>query len=293
MQGGCRNGCQGITVVIVARHEDAGQRSPAYLSEICDQLIARFALRNMAEVLQQFNGLAWNEVPAEQVADFLDAYQAHPGARKVKSKLLAEFVREMSSKSKELTSWTVALMDSGRANVLTDKVARTKNFKPREINGKIVRLEVMDTERLSRAHPLGVHFGGSPHRRDEAACGVNICVKLSVIFEESDGFKELPAERELQALGGPHFQGGSHEQHRMRLHLEPVFLRCRAAVGHRIELLAQLFGGVGDVPEPFDQVLGRVKAAKVDIAGAVSVERIPGLNWRSGVICTGPDFAMC
>jgi len=41
-------------------------------------------------------------------------------------------------------------LDQIRVFVLTDKVARTKNFKPREINGKIVRLEVMDTERLFR-----------------------------------------------------------------------------------------------------------------------------------------------
>jgi len=72
--------------------------------------------RMRAGVPQQFNGLAWNDVPADHVADFLDAYLAHPGARKVKSKLLAEFVREMSSKSKELTSWTVALMDGGRGS---------------------------------------------------------------------------------------------------------------------------------------------------------------------------------
>ena len=37
-----------------------------------------------------------------------------------------------------------------RVFVLTDLVAKTKNFKPREINGKTVRLEVMDTERLFR-----------------------------------------------------------------------------------------------------------------------------------------------
>ncbi|MCW2311480.1 AIPR family protein [Rhodoferax antarcticus] len=37
-----------------------------------------------------------------------------------------------------------------RVFVLTDKVAKTKNFKPREIGGKSVRLEVMDIERLFR-----------------------------------------------------------------------------------------------------------------------------------------------
>ena len=37
-----------------------------------------------------------------------------------------------------------------RVFVLTDKVAKAKNFKPREIAGKSVRLEVMDIERLYR-----------------------------------------------------------------------------------------------------------------------------------------------
>ncbi len=41
-------------------------------------------------------------------------------------------------------------LDQIRVFVLTDKVAKTKSFKPREINGKTVRLEVMDTERLFR-----------------------------------------------------------------------------------------------------------------------------------------------
>jgi hypothetical protein len=41
-------------------------------------------------------------------------------------------------------------LDQIRIFVLTDKVSRTKGFKPREINGKTVRLEVMDTERLYR-----------------------------------------------------------------------------------------------------------------------------------------------
>ncbi|EYC49677.1 abortive phage infection protein [Hylemonella gracilis str. Niagara R] len=41
-------------------------------------------------------------------------------------------------------------LDQIRVFVLTDKVAKTKSFKPREINGKTVRLEVMDTERLYR-----------------------------------------------------------------------------------------------------------------------------------------------
>lgn len=41
-------------------------------------------------------------------------------------------------------------LDQIRVYVLTDKQAKAKNFKPREISGKIVKLEVMDIERLHR-----------------------------------------------------------------------------------------------------------------------------------------------
>ena len=41
-------------------------------------------------------------------------------------------------------------LDQIRIYVLTDRRARTKNFKAREIQGKTVKLEVMDIERLHR-----------------------------------------------------------------------------------------------------------------------------------------------
>lgn len=41
-------------------------------------------------------------------------------------------------------------LEQVRIYVITDRVARSKNFKPREIGGKSVRLEVMDIERLHR-----------------------------------------------------------------------------------------------------------------------------------------------
>lgn len=43
-----------------------------------------------------------------------------------------------------------AQLDQIRVYVLTDRQARAKNFKAREINGKTVKLEVMDIERLHR-----------------------------------------------------------------------------------------------------------------------------------------------
>ena len=44
-----------------------------------------------------------------------------------------------------------ANLDQIRIYVLTDRQARAKNFLPREVNGKTVKLEVMDIERLYRA----------------------------------------------------------------------------------------------------------------------------------------------
>ena len=41
-------------------------------------------------------------------------------------------------------------LDQIRVYVLTDRQAKAKNFKPREVSGKTVKLEVMDIERLHR-----------------------------------------------------------------------------------------------------------------------------------------------
>ena len=46
-------------------------------------------------------------------------------------------------------------IDQIRVYVLTDQQAKAKNFKAREINGKTVRLEVMDIERLHRHWSAG------------------------------------------------------------------------------------------------------------------------------------------
>ncbi len=53
--------------------------------------------------------------------------------------MLALMIQEGYSKIQEI-----------RIYVLTDRVAKAKNFKPREIAGKTIKLEVMDIERLHR-----------------------------------------------------------------------------------------------------------------------------------------------
>jgi hypothetical protein len=70
-------------------------------------------------VAQPLNGFLWRGVTSENVADFFDAYQTNPAARKVNSKMLSEFVRSMASSSHELTSWTVALVGGGTGEPFT------------------------------------------------------------------------------------------------------------------------------------------------------------------------------
>jgi hypothetical protein len=61
---------------------------------------------------QQWEGFLWNDVPADYIADFFEAFITHPKARKVNNALLRDFVRSMASTG-ELTSWTVALIGGG------------------------------------------------------------------------------------------------------------------------------------------------------------------------------------
>jgi len=61
---------------------------------------------------QHWDGFLWNNVPANHIADFFEAFITHPKARKVNSILLRDFVRSMANTG-ELTSWTVALLGGG------------------------------------------------------------------------------------------------------------------------------------------------------------------------------------
>ncbi len=70
-------------------------------------------IRQRGDSTQRWKGRLWNDVPAVQVIDFLNAYRTHPDAYKVNSVLLAEFITRMNLE-RELTSWTVAVIGSGR-----------------------------------------------------------------------------------------------------------------------------------------------------------------------------------
>lgn len=70
------------------------------------------------ELMQQHKGWLWESVPVEHVAEFFDNYQTHPDARKVNSKLLAKFVKDMATRG-ELTTWTVYLVAGSGGNPAT------------------------------------------------------------------------------------------------------------------------------------------------------------------------------
>jgi hypothetical protein len=60
-----------------------------------------------------WTGHVWEAVEAQAVIDFLSAYQTHPESHKTINFLLAEFIKSMNETG-ELTSWTVALVGSGK-----------------------------------------------------------------------------------------------------------------------------------------------------------------------------------
>lgn len=70
------------------------------------------------ELKQQHKGWLWDSVPVDHIVEFFDGYLTHPEARKVNSKLLSQFVRDMAVKG-ELTSWTVYLAGGTGGNPAT------------------------------------------------------------------------------------------------------------------------------------------------------------------------------
>jgi hypothetical protein len=64
-----------------------------------------------------WKGFLWENIPAKDVVDFLNAYRTHPEAYRVNSALLAEFIQSMVSAG-ELTRWTIALVGGGQGSDL-------------------------------------------------------------------------------------------------------------------------------------------------------------------------------
>lgn len=73
---------------------------------------------------QEWTGSLWENAPADDIIHFLQSYSTHPGAYRVVSPILADFVRIMSEAG-ELTSWSVALIgaQNGKSEPVTDEVS--------------------------------------------------------------------------------------------------------------------------------------------------------------------------
>lgn len=85
---------------------------------------------------QKWDGFLWNDVPAEHIADFFEAFITHPKARKVNSALLRDFVRSMAATG-ELTSWTVALLGGGSSGLHAFAGGRTVSMTKRSADKDI------------------------------------------------------------------------------------------------------------------------------------------------------------
>lgn len=86
---------------------------------------------------QDWTGRLWRDAGADAVVDFLNAYATHPSSFRVRSDLLASFVRVMNGGG-ELTRWTIALIGSsggegGETEIAGRRIGmlkRTHNKKP-------------------------------------------------------------------------------------------------------------------------------------------------------------------
>ncbi len=87
-------------------------------------------------------------------------------------------------------AWTIqecyAKLNQIRVYVLTDRQAKAKNFKPREVSGKTVKLEVMDIQRLHRHWSEGKPRDELVVNFDEVAGSALPCVYIPGDMEEYD-----------------------------------------------------------------------------------------------------------
>ncbi|MBF0440179.1 MAG: endonuclease, partial [Magnetococcales bacterium] len=76
----------------------------------------------------------WSDVPAFELINFLINYTTHPGAYKVNTLMLAEFIQSMSLTG-ELTHWTVAVIGGGEGSPLALRDEVVINMTKRKMKG--------------------------------------------------------------------------------------------------------------------------------------------------------------
>lgn len=126
-----------------AKVGNANVRLSGYaVSEEADQLDLFVSLYSGAEVVENIPD-AETKTAAEQCLRFL--------AKCAEGKLVDGMDESNDAHALAMIiKSSYASLDQIRVYVLTDRVAKAKNFKPRVVNGKTVKLEVMDIERLHR-----------------------------------------------------------------------------------------------------------------------------------------------
>ncbi|MCY1305140.1 hypothetical protein D9M70_549260 [compost metagenome] len=101
---------------------------------------------------------------------------------------------------------------------------------------------------------------------------------------KADSLDDIATEREIQGFGCAHLQRRGDHKYRVRAHLEAILPRRQPALHHEVELGPQLLGGVGNMFEPLNQIIGRVKAAQIEVAGPVAK---PAPHLHQGVVHLG------
>jgi RNA polymerase primary sigma factor len=99
--------------------------------------------------------------------------------------------------------------------------------------------------------------------------------------EVDERFEYSDCDESFEVFVNPEETPDEEAEHLMRHDLEPVLLRRQLRVRHVVEFFAQLLRCVGYVAEPFDQIGGRVEAAKIQVPGPVALS-------RSCVSCSHP-----
>lgn len=83
-----------------------------------------------------WNGVMWEQVSHEHVANFLSSFSTHPAAMKVNSQVLKEFISSMANEN-ELTKWTVAVVGGS----VSEKSSDIEGFDIRRTRRKAEALE--------------------------------------------------------------------------------------------------------------------------------------------------------
>jgi hypothetical protein len=147
--------------IVMEHMEQAGMTSEPHLCHYSNKVgnatlrLSGYALSEDLDQLDLFVSLYGNVDRIERVSD-ADTKAAVEQCWRFLVRCVEGRLSRTMDKSHDAYELVLAVessyrnLEQIRIYVLTDRVASTKNFKPREVEGKTVKLEVMDIERLHR-----------------------------------------------------------------------------------------------------------------------------------------------